>query len=64
MYPVVCVDALRVHAQRCKIIKTCGHFPTDDAATTLIWLALQTITRRWTLPPTCIIVNELHTQKT
>ena len=27
-----------------KIIKTRGHFPTDDAANKLIWLALRNIT--------------------
>ena len=39
-----------VHAQLRKIIKTRGHFPTDEAATKLLWLALQNITRRWTMP--------------
>ena len=36
-----------VHAQLRKIIKTRGHFPTDEAATTLIGLALRTITAKW-----------------
>lgn len=36
-----------VHAQLRKIIKTRGHFPHDDAATKLIWLALRNITRKW-----------------
>ena len=31
----------------CKIIKTRGHFPTDDAANKLIWLALRNITAEW-----------------
>jgi len=30
-----------------KIIKALGHFPTDDAATKLIWLALSNITAKW-----------------
>ena len=30
-----------------KIIKTRGHFPSDDAATKLIWLALRNITKDW-----------------
>jgi len=30
-----------------KIIKTRGHFPTDDAANKLIWLALRNITAGW-----------------
>lgn len=36
-----------VHARVRKIIKTRGHFPSDDAATKLIWLALRNITRQW-----------------
>ena len=36
-----------LHAQLRKIIKTRGHFPSDDAATKLIWLALRNITGRW-----------------
>jgi transposase-like protein len=36
-----------VHAQLRKIIKTRGHFPNDDAATKLIWLALRNITGLW-----------------
>src|SRR5436190_6984370 len=39
-----------VHAQLRKIIKTRGHFPTDEAATKLLWLVLRNITRRWTMP--------------
>ena len=35
------------HARLRKIIKTRGHFPTDDAATKLIWLALRNITATW-----------------
>ncbi len=37
----------RVHARLRKILKTRGHFPTDEAATTLIWLALRNITATW-----------------
>jgi putative transposase len=36
-----------VHAQLRKIIKTRGHFPTDEAATKLLWLALRNITAKW-----------------
>ena len=36
-----------VNAQVRKIIKTRGHFPTDDAAAKLIWLALRNITAKW-----------------
>ncbi|MFA7670372.1 MAG: IS256 family transposase [Burkholderiaceae bacterium] len=36
-----------VNAQLRKIIKTRGHFPSDEAATKLIWLALRNITAKW-----------------
>jgi transposase-like protein len=36
-----------VNARVRKIIKTRGHFPTDEAATKLIWLALRNITAGW-----------------
>src|SRR5882672_1730438 len=36
-----------VNAQVRKIIKTRGHFPTDEAATKLMWLALRNITAKW-----------------
>ncbi len=36
-----------VNSQLRKIIKTQGHFPTDEAASKLIWLALRNITAKW-----------------
>jgi putative transposase len=36
-----------VNARVRKIIKTRGHFPNDDAATKLIWLALRNISAAW-----------------
>lgn len=36
-----------IHSQLRKIIKTRGHFPSDDAATKLIWLALRNIAADW-----------------
>jgi putative transposase len=36
-----------VNARLRKILKTRGHFPSDDAATKLIWLALRNITANW-----------------
>ena len=32
-----------LHMQLRKIIKTRGHFPSDEAATKLLWLALRNI---------------------
>ena len=40
-----------VHARLRKVIKTRGHFPTDEAATKLIWLALRNIRTVWNKPP-------------
>ncbi|WP_147299709.1 transposase, partial [Cupriavidus taiwanensis] len=36
-----------INAQLRKIIKTRGHFPSDEAATKLLWLALRNITVKW-----------------
>jgi transposase-like protein len=36
-----------VHRQLRKIIKTRGHFPNDEAATKLLWLALRNIAVKW-----------------
>ena len=36
-----------LHMQLRKIIKNRGHFPSDEAATKLIWLALRNITADW-----------------
>jgi putative transposase len=41
-----------VNARLRKIIKTRGHFPSDAAATKLIWLALRNITTTWSKPDT------------
>ena len=39
-----------VHRQLRKIIKTRGLFPTDEAATKLLWLALRNLTLQWVKP--------------
>lgn len=39
-----------VHMRLRKIIKTRGHFPTEDAATKLLYLALRNIMTKWRLP--------------
>lgn len=40
-----------VNMQLRKIIKTRGHFPSDEAATKLLYLALRNITAKWTSTP-------------
>ncbi|MCZ7532701.1 MAG: IS256 family transposase [Acidimicrobiia bacterium] len=39
-----------VNRQLRKIIKTRGHFPTEDAAMKLMWLALRNAEKKWTYP--------------
>jgi putative transposase len=34
-----------------KAVRNKGHFPSDQAATELIWLALRNITANWKRPP-------------
>lgn len=36
-----------IHSQLRKIIKTRGHFPSDDAATKLVWLAMPKFVADW-----------------
>ena len=45
IYTTNAIESL--NAQLRKIIKTRGHFPSDEAATKLIWLALRNITASW-----------------
>ena len=45
IYTTNAIESL--HARLRKIIKSRGHFPSDDAATKLIWLALRNITADW-----------------
>lgn len=40
-----------LHMRLRKIIKNRGHFPNDEAAAKLLYLALRNITREWTMPP-------------
>lgn len=40
-----------VHSRLRKIIKTRGHFPNDEAAFKLLYLAVRNITAQWTKPP-------------
>jgi transposase-like protein len=45
MYTTNAIES--VNSQVRKIIKARGHFPTDEAAAKLIWLALRNITAKW-----------------
>ena len=45
IYTTNAIESLNARVR--KIIKTRGHFPSDDAANKLIWLALRNITADW-----------------
>jgi transposase-like protein len=45
IYTTNAIESL--HMQLRKIIKTRGYFPSDEAATKLIWLALRNVMRNW-----------------
>lgn len=49
LYTTNAIESL--HMQLRKILKTRGHFPNDDAATKLLYLALRNIVRRWKAAP-------------
>ena len=49
IYTTNAIESL--HSQVRKTIRGRGHFPNDEAATKLIWLALRNITAKWKNPP-------------
>jgi transposase-like protein len=68
LYTTNAIESL--HMQLRKIIKTRGHFPTDEAATKLLYLALRNIIAKWkaaskewraTLPHLAVLFGERFT---
>lgn len=49
IYTTNAIEALNAKLRRAVRIR--GHFPTDDAATKLIWLVLREATAEWKMPP-------------
>ena len=49
IYTTNAIESL--HSGVRKTIRNKGHFPSDEAATKLIWLALRNITAKWKNPP-------------
>lgn len=45
LYTTNAIESL--HSMLRKILKTRGHFPTDEAATKLIYLTIRNVTKRW-----------------
>jgi putative transposase len=48
IYTTNAIESL--HMQVRKIVKNRGHFPSDEAATKLLFLALRNIAKKWTMP--------------
>lgn len=49
IYTTNAIESLNMRLR--KVIKNCGHFPSDESATRLLYLALRDITAKWTKPP-------------
>jgi putative transposase len=49
IYTTNAIESL--HMQLRKVLKNRGHFPTDESAVKLIYLALRNITKKWNRPP-------------
>lgn len=49
IYTTNAIESL--HMQLRKVLKNRGHFPSDEAATKLMYLALRNITKKWKKPP-------------
>ena len=49
IYTTNAIESL--HSQVRKGIRGRGHFPSDDAATKLIWLVLRNVQEKWKMPP-------------
>lgn len=49
IYTTNAIESL--HMQLRKIVKNRGHFPSDDAASKLLYLALRNIEKDWKMPP-------------
>ncbi len=49
LYTTNAIESL--HSQVRKAVRVRGHFPSDEAATKLIWLVLQKVEKKWIRPP-------------
>ncbi len=49
IYTTNAIESLNMQLR--KVLKTRGHFPSDEAAAKLIYLALRNITKKWKKPP-------------
>ena len=49
LYTTNAIESLNMQIR--KVIKTCGHFPHDEAASKLLYLALRNIEEKWKAKP-------------
>jgi transposase-like protein len=49
IYTTNAIESL--NAQVCKAVRVRGYFPSEEAATKLIWLVLRNVQARWKNPP-------------
>lgn len=49
IYTTNAIESLNVKLRRA--VRTRGHFPTDEAATKLLYLVLRQVAREWKMPP-------------
>jgi putative transposase len=49
IYTTNAIEALNAKLRRA--VRTRGHFPTDEAATKLLWLVLRQVAGEWKMPP-------------
>ena len=60
IYTTNAIESL--HMQLRKVLKNRGHFPSDEAATKLIFLALRNITKSWKNPPNASLRRQLFNE--
>jgi transposase-like protein len=51
IYTTDSIESLHLRLRLRKIVKYRGHFPSDEAATKLLFLALRNIEEDWKMPP-------------
>jgi transposase-like protein len=49
-HPTNAIESLNMQLR--KVLKNRGHFPSEEAASKLIYLALRNIVKQWKRPPT------------
>jgi putative transposase len=61
IYTTNAIESLNTKLRRA--VRTCGHFPTDDAATKLLFLVLQNAAAEWKRSPHAIAIARVLIKK-